>query len=166
MSGTKRCQPSLGKMLTHWKLVYFFMNLWWVLFPLSFHSALEACVCFSLLVIYILLLFSLASRSLSCSCPLVAKYMSKSCSCAVGLPGDQVLPLEAWLQWEACPEKRIWDCLCLALSLIRLKIVRVHWLLEVALIINELLYSAADSKEDVFVCGGVKEGTALIQYFP
>lgn len=50
---------------------------------------------FSLFAIDIVLLFTLASRSPSCSCILVAKYISKSCSRAVGLPGDHVLPLEA-----------------------------------------------------------------------
>lgn len=112
---------------------------------------------FPLLAIEIVLLFTCASRSPSCSCTLVVKYMSKSCSHAVGLPGDQALPLEAWLQWEACQEERIWDCLCLALSLIRVKIVRVHWLFSVALIINWPLYFAVDSKKLVFVCSGVKE---------
>lgn len=136
MWGTKRCQPSLGKMLTHWKLVYVFMNLWWILSHSLSTQPWKPVSVFSLLAIEIVLLFTCASRPPSCSCTLVVKYMSKSCSRAVGLPGDQALPLEAWLQWEACQEERMWDCLCLALFLIRVKIVRVHWLFSVALIIN------------------------------
>lgn len=54
---------------------------------------------------------------------------------------------------RSVPEKD-GECLCLALSLIRLETVRVHWLLEVILITNSLLYPA-------LCAGGVKEGKAL-----